>query len=158
MDTEPILMEKPSPEDVKNAVERYFSSDESSQPIRESAKIIKTDHETEQKINSLSGRCVAQTTSLQEFLDQDGIYTIIVKSKNQGEHTFLICDTSKGEIIIDATVGMFVVYPQIFVGTLAELRKIFLDSEREFLAGKRLWSIEHDITTREEWFNILYTY
>ncbi len=146
--------ERPNLQKLKSAITEYLENHECGVTIRGSAEILKIDEG--QKINSLSGSCVGQTTNLNEYLNNNGIPTKVVKSKNMQVHTFLKCQTSKSEIIIDPTIGQFIAYPDIFVGTLDELRLLFLSPERELLVGKRLWAVKHDITSREEWFKILY--
>ena len=154
MGIENEAVEKPSLQKLKEAIIAYLRTHELGAAILASATILRTDEN--QKINSLSGTCTAQANELNEFLDSRGIPTDIVKSKKDCVHTFIKCQTTDDEIIIDPTLGQFVTYPGIFVGTLTELRQTFLSPERELLTGTRLWAVEHEITSREEWFQILY--
>jgi len=139
---------------LKETIKEYLDTHKLGAAIRTSAEILSTHNG--QKINCLSGQCVGHTNELNRYLEARGIPNTIVKSKNNQVHTFLKCQTTEGEIIIDPSLGQFINYPNIFVGTLAELRAVFLSPEREFLGGTKLWAVEHDITSREEWFDILY--
>ncbi len=111
------------------------------------------------KPNSLSGMCVLYSSFLEEFLGEEKkIQTQSLRSKYKGVHTLLKANTSdRGEILIDPTLGQFVKYFQVFMGTMDELKAIFMDPSREFLLGTRIWAVDHEITTREEWFDLLYT-
>ncbi|MBI2103221.1 hypothetical protein HYT55_05235 [Candidatus Woesearchaeota archaeon] len=135
-----------------------FSETKSIAALFSSLSEEKADLVTGQIINKLSGECVTYSDRLKEYLETK--FCIGAKyaySRLERVHTFLKSTTSDaGLLFIDPTLGQFVNYPHVFVGTETDLRDIFLDSKRRFLAGKRLWAVEHDITSREEWFDLLY--
>ncbi|MBI4919675.1 hypothetical protein HY837_07100 [archaeon] len=110
------------------------------------------------KDNPLSGMCLGYSTDFEKFLKKEkGIQTESVQSKYHALHTLLKANTAdRGEILIDPTLGQFVKYFQVFMGTMDELKAIFMDPSREFLCGTRIWAVDHEITTREEWFDLLY--
>ncbi|MBI5066235.1 hypothetical protein HZA97_08425 [Candidatus Woesearchaeota archaeon] len=108
--------------------------------------------------NSLSGMCTLYSGVIEEFLKKErNMQTQLMRSNYKGIHTLLKANTSdRGEILIDPTLGQFVKYFQVFMGTMDELKAIFMDPSRELLCGTRIWAVDHDITTREEWFDLLY--
>ncbi len=114
--------------------------------------------DTGQIVNGLSGNCVTYSDQLKEYIESRFHFEIkIAYSRLNRVHTFLTSTTrDSGELIVDPTLGQFVAYPTVFVGMENDLRTIFMDQNRRFLCGKRLWAVKHDITSREEWFELLY--
>ncbi len=111
-----------------------------------------------QKINALSGTCVSYSSELKKRLEERKIEIKKVHSKYRGLHTLLKTNTSdRGEVLVDPTLGQFVYHPRVFIGSEEELKNIFLDPLREFLCGTRIWAVDHEITSRQEWFDLLYT-
>ncbi len=114
--------------------------------------------DTGQIVNGLSGNCVLYSDQLEIYIKSRFCIKLEpAYSRLRRVHTFLTSTTrDSGELIVDPTLGQFVAYPTVFVGTENDLRATFMDSERRFLCGTRLWAVKHDITSREEWFEILY--
>ncbi len=114
--------------------------------------------DTGQIVNGLSGNCVLYSDQIEEYLrKRHSISLQYAHSKLRAVHTFLTSTTrDSGELIVDPTLGQFVEYPTVFVGTEHDLRTAFMDQNRRFLCGRRLWAVKHDIILREEWFELLY--
>ncbi len=114
--------------------------------------------DTGQIVNGLSGNCVLYSDQLKEYVESRFHFEIkIAYSRLNRVHTFLTSTTrDSGELIVDPTLGQFVEYPAVFVGTENDLRTTFIDPNRRFLCGRRLWAVKHDISSREEWFELLY--
>jgi hypothetical protein len=110
-----------------------------------------------QHVNSLSGKCNRWSNTLYNYLREKGVQSKLESSKMDAAHKFLSIETDSGKIYIDPTLGQFIDYQDVFVGTMQELKDIFLDPNRQFFMGKKLFAVDHDILTREEWFDILYT-
>lgn len=138
------------------AVAQFAAIDKVRNVLAQANKIERV-FEDGQKANILSGACVGWASSLHNHLAGLGIKTEEVKTKKTGAHKFLRCTTNQGEMMIDPTLGQFINYPKIFIGSMVALRATFLDQKNELLVGNRLWCVDHDITTREEWFEVLYT-
>jgi hypothetical protein len=154
------LLPNPKRETVERAVDFYMKSGRPS--AREIANSTTITGETDfgQKQNSLSGDCVTHSYHLQGHLrSKTGIDTKSVVSRFPlGPHTFLTVETSDdGELYVDPTLGQFVTYPDVFVGSRNELNAVFTDPSRDFLCGTRLFATgDRDITDRAEWFDIMY--
>ncbi len=113
------------------------------------------------KHNGLTGLCFYYSGQLQNYLDCQGIKskTICSTGENpqEGLHELLTVNTSdKGKILIDPTLGQFVFYPEIFVGTFKELQQIFFDTNREFYYGNRVLTTGRAMPTRKDWFDLVY--
>ncbi|MFQ5620988.1 MAG: hypothetical protein ACE5FT_04045 [Candidatus Nanoarchaeia archaeon] len=110
-----------------------------------------------QKVNSLSGRCDQYSRDIEAYAE--GRFRMNFRRARgmaQLMHTWLTVTTyDAGELVVDPTLGQFIQYPHIFVGTLDELREEFLSEEREFLFGTRIEGTDQP-TTREGWFEYLY--
>ena len=134
-----------------------FSETKSIAALFSSLDEERVDFVTGQIINKLSGECVTYSDRLKEYLEaRFYIEAEYGYSQLRMVHTFFKSTTSDaGLLFIDPTLGQFVNYPHVFVGTETDLRDIFLDPKRRFLAGKRLWAVEYDITSRGEWFDLL---
>lgn len=142
--------------DLQRAVLEYSRTEGVAQFLHES-RTTKRISRYGQKINSLSGKCRYGIflENLQEHLQRAGIETQVTNSKTDA-HSFLIGFTEDGEkFVVDATLGASVRYPRIFVGTFDELKRVFLDSKREFLLGTKHRTAKHPVS-REEWFDIMY--
>lgn len=108
--------------------------------------------------NALSGECATYSTNLMVYLGQKGVVANLFKSLSKGScvHEFLAVTTKNGRTIVDPTLGQFVEFNDFFVGSYSELKQIFFDESRKFLAGKNLWATDKVLDTREKWFKELY--
>lgn len=143
---------------LQNAVRTFVDipGNDIAAALQDSTTIV-TRLDSGQQVNTLSGLCIKWLDALKEHLHRNGIKANIVSSKNDKVHSFLQYMDHGTEMIIDPTLGQFVEYPHIFVGTRDQLRTVFMDPKRNFLSGTKIWSQEEEITSREEWFRLLYT-
>lgn len=140
-------MPQPTFEELETLVSAYSQTGYIAEALSEAANI-----------NSLNGKCVHYSRQLQKFVkERVGINLSEVCSSLQRVHTYLEAETKdRGKVIIDSTLGQFICYPRIFLGTKDELRGLFLDESRELLLGDSIWATKEKIETRERWFEILY--
>lgn len=109
-----------------------------------------------QRSNCLSGSCAGLSNRIGGLIVAQ--LPIEMRYVVAHMHNFLETDTSDaGPVIIDSTLGQFIVFPHIFTGTRDQLRRVFTDQANELLVGRRLCGIDHDILTRDEWFGLLWT-
>lgn len=147
----------PSIRDIQQLVDRFSEHDNKYEKALAASLDPYLQLEGGQYVNSLSGDCVEWTRRLAKFLRDNNIEVRVVSSRLSNVHTFLAVMTHEGRRYIDPTIAQCVAYPHCFFGSIAELREIFLDPGRSFFLGRQLWAVDHDILTREEWFQIYYT-
>nr|MDD3719841.1 hypothetical protein [Candidatus Gracilibacteria bacterium] len=139
------------------------------QSILTSNMVIKVIESRGQTINKLSGTCAQYTSEICGYLNDIGIIVNYIRGGTLF-HAFLLIRTysrNKDDIIIDATLGQFIEYPDIFIGTYDELKKTFCDESKRLLICKLPCTFQDyssmngkfiKINTREELFDFIYNY
>ena len=107
--------------------------------------------------NELFGTCHTFSYNLIKFLKAKGFHSEAISEPPYNAHTIVKVQTERGQIYVDLTIGQFIQYPHVFVGTKAELKAVFMDEEYRSFYGTAV--IGHtNLDTREKWFDVLYGY
>lgn len=136
---------------------KFSKALESVHKINEFSVMVQQEDPVQFIDNELFSQCHIYSYDLIKFLKTKGFHSEAISEPPYNAHTIVKVQTDRGQIYVDPTIGQFIQYPHVFVGTKAELRAVFMNEEYRSLYGTAV--IGHTgLDTRKKWFDVLYGY